>query len=118
MQVRTQKVSQGSNVSMDVVVDKAANLNANIYVEAVPEGAAGGGITLSSGLPEGQTKCTASGGLPIDAKVGKWVITKILLRPLPGGEDKELSKHGDSSFEVVARGKIILPDSATISDIK
>ena len=117
-QVKTAKVTQGSNVSMDVMVDKAATIRAEIYVYAFPDGVTNTSIQLHGGLPAGQTKCTVSASIPIDAKPGKWLIKQIIFAPASGGEQKELSKHGDLSFEVVTGEKIIFPDSATISDIK
>jgi hypothetical protein len=55
--------------------------------------------------------------MPLDAKLGKWVIAEISFTAL-AGRPKVLTNHGDSSFEVNEHGKIIVPDSATISDIK
>jgi hypothetical protein len=76
------------------------------------------GISLSCGLEPAQTKCKAVARMPLDAKVGKWTISEMTFSPIAGGVPKRLSKHGDSSFEVVAHGGIVLPDSATVSDIR
>jgi hypothetical protein len=111
------KVTQGDNIFMDVALDKAPNRDGVIYVRVVPDGTPGGAIDLNCGLGASQTKCEASARMPLDAKLGKWIISQITFTPV-SGEPKRLMEHGDSSFEVVAHGDIVLPDSATISDIK
>jgi hypothetical protein len=116
-QVRNAQVTQGDNVTMDVSIDTAANLYGTVTVKVSPEGMTNGGVTPQCGLDSGKTTCTASTRVPLDAKLGKWVITEITFIPL-AGEAKMLSKHGDFSFQVVAHGNIVLPDSATISNIK
>jgi hypothetical protein len=111
------KITQGDTISMDVTLDKASNLPGVIRVIAFPEGAANGGVNLACGLNAAQTTCKAAAGMPLDAKLGKWFISRITFQPA-SGEPKLLSEHGDSSFEVVPHGEIVLPDSATVSDIK
>ncbi|MGD0404604.1 MAG: hypothetical protein ABSB66_15575 [Candidatus Acidiferrales bacterium] len=111
------KVTQGDNISMDVTLDKPSNLAGSIGVKVSPDGSPNGNFTLGCGLEAGGTKCTASNRMPLDAKLGKWVISEITFAPI-SGSSKLLSEHGESSFEVVAHGAIILPDSATVSDIK
>lgn len=116
-QMSTAKVAQGKQVSMDVTVDKAANVGARIYVDVSPEGSQNQ-FQLWCQLPAGQVKCSAANTLPVDAKLGKWVISAITFAPDQGGGQTLLSKHGNLSFEVVAGEKIVSPDSATVSDIK
>ncbi len=111
------KVTQGDNIFMEVALDKAPNRDGVIYVRVIPDGTPGGAIDLSCGLGASQTKCQASARMPLDAKLGKWIISQITFTPV-SGEPKRLMEHGDSSFEVVAHGDIVLPDSATVSDIK
>ncbi len=116
-QVKTPKVEQGKLLSMDVSVDKAANVDADVYVDATPEGPPSE-VQLNCHLSEGQTKCTAARNLAVDAKLGRWVISRITFAPVGGGGQVQLAKHGDTSFEVVPGVKIVSPDSATISGIK
>jgi len=111
------KITQGDYVTMDVSLDKASNFGGSIGVTAMPDGAVNGGISLGCGLGKEQTRCTAGGRLPLDAKLGKWTISEITFAPVAGGA-KVLAKHGDSSFEVVPHAPIVLPDSATVADIK
>jgi hypothetical protein len=111
------KVIQGDNIFMDVTLDKAPNRDGVIYVRVIPDGTPGGAFDLSCGLGASQTKCEASARMALDAKLGKWIISQITFTPV-SGEPKRLMEHGDSSFEVVAHGDIVLPDSATVSDIK
>ena len=105
-QVKTAKVEQGNLLTMDVTVDKAANVGATIYVDVTPEGPSSE-VQLSCLLPKGQTKCSAARNLDVDAKLGKWVISRIMFAPDPGGGQTQLSKHGDTSFEVVPGEKIV-----------
>jgi hypothetical protein len=115
--VENAKVTQGDNMSMDVVLDKGSNLTGSVSVTAFPDGAVNGGISLNCGLGPDHTQCKATTLMPLEAKLGKWVISEITFTPA-GGAAKSLGKHGDSSFEVIAHGAVILPDTATVSDIK
>ena len=71
------KVIQGDNIFMDVALDKAPNRDGVIYVRVIPDGTPGGAIDLSCGLGASQTKCEASARMPLDAKLGKWIISQI-----------------------------------------
>lgn len=113
----TTKVTQGDNVSITLVLDKASNLAGSIGVTTMPEGVVNGGLSLGCNVNPGQTQCTATSTMALDAKLGKWVVSGITFTPF-AGQAKALAKHGDSLFEVVAHGEVILPDSATVSDIK
>lgn len=111
------KVTQGENMTMDVTVDPAPNLSGSIYVRVLPDGATNGGITLNCGVGSSQRSCTVGARMPLDAKVGRWVVSEIGFVPLAGAP-KPLRQHGDSSFEVIEHGPIVLPDSGTISNIQ
>jgi hypothetical protein len=111
------KITQGDNMSVDVTLDQGANLYGTVYILAFPDGSTDNGIGLSCSVPASQTKCQAISRMPLDARLGKWVITKITFTPL-SGQPKVLTEHGGVSFEVVPHSEIVLPDSATISDIK
>jgi hypothetical protein len=115
--VRTGEIRQGDIVNMNVTVEKAPNIDGRIFVDVGPDGAASV-ITLTGGLNREATQCQVGERLPLDAKLGKWVVMKISFVPSAPSSPKELNKHGDSSFEVVARRDVILPENATISDIK
>jgi hypothetical protein len=112
------KVKQGDYPTMDIVLDKASNLPGSVSVTAFPEGMTNGGVTFSCGLQASQSQCKAVTSMPLDAKIGKWNIDAITFAPSPSGSVKVLAKHGESSFEVIAHGEVILPDGATVSDIK
>lgn len=111
------KITQGDNMSVDVALDQGSNLDGSVDVEALPEGSTSNGVDLSCGIEAAQTKCQASARMPLDAKLGRWVISRIRFTPV-SGQPKVLAEHGDVSFEVVPHGGIVLPDSATISNIK
>jgi hypothetical protein len=111
------KITQGDNMSVDVTLDQGANLDGSVYVQAFPDGSTDNGVGLGCGVEASQTKCQAGARMPLDAKLGKWVIAKITFTPV-SGQPKVLTEHGDASFEVVPHSGIVLPDSATISNIK
>lgn len=111
------KITQGDNMSVDVTLDQGSNLDGSVYVQAFPDGSTDNAVGLSCGVEASQTKCQAGARMPLDAKLGKWVIAKITFTPL-SGQPKVLTEHGDVSFEVVPHSGIVLPDSATISNIK
>jgi hypothetical protein len=111
------KVTQGDNVFMDVALDKPSNLAGVIYVRVIPDGTPSAAIDLGCGLEAKRTQCTASQRMPLESKLGKWVVSQITFTPV-SGEPKRLTEHGDLSFEVVPHAAIVLPDSATVSDIK
>jgi len=115
--VEKAKITQGDNILVDVTVDKASNFAGMIYVRVYPDGVPNDRIDLGCRLGTSQTHCTANGTIPLSGKLGKWVISQITFTP-DTGEPKQLTEHGDSSFEVVAHGNIVLPDSATVTDIK
>jgi hypothetical protein len=116
-QMTNSKVTQGDNMAMKVLLDRASNRDGSIGVTVFPEGATNGGLGLSCGLASGQDSCQATARMPLDAKLGRWVVAEIAFTPV-SGQEKTLLKHGDLSFQVVAHGEIVLPESATISDIK
>jgi hypothetical protein len=111
------EIKQGDILNLDVTVEKAPNVDGRIFVDAGPDGGPAE-ITLRCNLDRDSTKCQAGERLPLDAKVGKWVVTKISFQPLAPAPPKELTKHGELSFQVFARRDVFLPESATISDIK
>jgi len=111
------KVTQGENMTMEVTLDQAPSLSGSVYVTALPDGATNGGITLNCVIGSSQKACLVGTRVPLDAKLGRWTVSEIGFVPLAGAP-KALSKHGDSSFEVIAHGPIVLPDSATVSNIQ
>jgi hypothetical protein len=111
------KVTQGDNVTMDVTLDKVSTVAASIVVSALPEGRPTGGVNLSCTLDAGQNACNATARVPLNAAIGKWDISRITFTPV-SGQEKVLSQNGHPSFEVVAHGEIVLPGTATISNIK
>jgi hypothetical protein len=111
------KIMQGQNVSVKLTLNQASNFPASVGVNILPDGQTVGGLTLTCGLDQGQSTCEPSARIPLNAKAGKWNISEITFQPV-SGEQKVLSKHGDLSFEVVPHGNIVLPGSATISEIK
>ncbi|MFZ0638174.1 MAG: hypothetical protein WA020_13910 [Candidatus Acidiferrales bacterium] len=110
-------VMQGGIVNMDVTVNRAPSLDGRIYVRVGPEGG-NDQLTLLCNLNTGAAMCEAGERMPLDAKLGKWTIRKITFQPLASSPEKELTTSGDVSFQVTPHGEVVLPDSATVSEIK
>lgn len=111
------KVMQGGIINMDVTVNRAPSLDGRIYVRVGPEGG-NDELTLPCNLNTGATMCQAGERMPLDAKLGKWTIRKITFQPLASSPEKELTKGGDLSFQVIPHGEVVFPNSATVSGIK
>lgn len=111
------KVIQGGIINMDVTVNRAPSLDGTIYVHIGPEGGTDQ-LTLRCNLNTGATTCQSGERMPLDAKLGKWTIRKITFQPLAPSPEKELTKSGDLSFQVIPHGEVVFPDSATVSGIK
>jgi hypothetical protein len=116
VQMAHKEIRQGDVLNLDVTVDKAPNLSGTIQVVAISNGA--GDLGMTCHLEPAQTKCETGQRIPLDEKLGDWTVSKITFMPLGGPPAKELTVHGDLSFRVIAHGDIVLPDSATVSDIK
>jgi hypothetical protein len=110
-------IRQGDTFAIDLTIDKAPNLDGGVYVGMAPDG---GEVEMTSrcNLPMGTTTCRATATVALGAKTGKWSIAKFAFQPAAGGPEKELTKHGDLSFRIVARTDVIEPDSATVTAIK
>jgi hypothetical protein len=116
VQMAHKEIKQGDILNLDVTVDKAPNLTGTIQVIATSDG--GGDFGMTCHLDPGQTKCGVGQNVPLDAKLGKWTIRQVAFIPSAGGPMKDLTKQGDLSFQIIAHGDVILPDGATISDIR
>ena len=115
--IKVKEIRQGDIINMEVSVDRAPNLDGTLNVRVGPDGE-NDQLTLRCGLSKDATKCQVGDRMPLDAKVGKWTIRKISFQTLAPAPEKELAKNGDMSFQVVSHGDVILPNSATVSDIK
>lgn len=115
--VKSKEIRQGDNVTMEVTVDKAPNLDGKIYVAAAPIDSKDE-IGLTCNLNSGSTTCQVGGPVPLDAKLGKWAVTRVVFQTLAPEKPKTLLQHGEASFQVVARTDVVQPDSATVTDIK
>jgi len=115
--VKNKDIPQGDILNMDISVDRAPNLDGTLFARIGPDGDSDR-ITLTCNLNNGGTVCQAGTRLPLDAKVGKWTIRNISFQTSAPSPEKKLTAEGDLSFQVVPHGEIILPDSATISNIK
>lgn len=115
--LRAREIRQGDILNMDVSVDRAPNLDGRLYVHVGPDGG-DDQLTLFCNLSKDATKCQVGDRMPLDAKLGKWSVRKITFQALAPSPEKELMKNGDLLFQVVSHGEVILPNSATVSDIK
>jgi hypothetical protein len=115
--VKAKEIRQGDIINMDVAVDRAPNLDGRLYVHVGPDGG-DDQITLNCNLNKDATRCQAGDRMPLDAKLGKWTIRKIAFQALAPSPEKELAKSGATSFQVIPRNGVVVPSSATVSDIK
>jgi hypothetical protein len=105
------KVVQDSSINYHITLDKAANVEGEIDVEAA---SADGGTPLTSGshITAGRT-VNITLAIPLNAKTGKWRISKITF--IAGaGIRKDLTPKGDLSFEVTPHEPPILPSQANV----
>ncbi len=116
-QMNSSRVSQGSTISMTVSLDKAPNFPGVVRVTVSPEGENSGSAVLTCSVGSGQNSCDATAWISLEAKLGRWSVSEISFQPT-ASDTKVLNKQGALAFEVVPHGAIVLPDSATISDIK
>ena len=117
LQMAQKQIKQGSILNLAVTLDKAPNLDGYVTVVAAPDSGAGQ-LEMKCNLSAGQTGCEMGPRISLDEKLGRWKVAKVAFTPSAGGQGKELARHGDMSFQVVAHGEVILPDAATISDIR
>lgn len=104
------KVVQGSKIIFQITTDKPANVVGGVDLLAVS--VEGGEPLGSAGRLDGRT-ATAELPVPLDAKPGKWKITKVTFRA-SGGVFKDLTPKGDLTFEVTPHDPIILPSQADV----
>lgn len=117
-EVKAKDVRQGDDFWMDVSVDKAPNFDGTLNVWVSPDGG-GAPIELSGNLNKGMKTCQPHNRMPLNAKLGKWTINRITFQTFAQPQaEKELTKSGLTSFQVVPHGEVILPDGATVSDIR
>jgi hypothetical protein len=118
LQMARKEIKQGSLLTLDVTVDKAPNVNGTVFFIANPENSTGE-IGSNCPVPAGQTKCQMSVAIPLDEQLGEWVISRVTFAPSAGGQKpKELVKRGDLAFQIIAHGDIVVPDGATVSEIR
>ncbi len=115
--LQAQKIRQGDVINMDVSVDRPPNLDGKLFVRVGPDGG-DAQVTLDCNLNKDAAKCQVGNRMPLDAKPGKWTIKSISFQTLAPSPEKALTKNGDLSFQVISREDVILPNSATVSDIK
>jgi hypothetical protein len=112
------EIRQGDTVSMNISADKPSNVDGSLFVSAAPEGSTDAQMFWNCPVSKGSTSCEAHTSVPFGAIVGKWAIVKIAFQATAGSKEKELMKHGEASFQIVARNDVVFPESATISGIK
>jgi hypothetical protein len=117
-QMANHKVEQGKSVNIELELNKSSNVDAWIFIMVAPEGLPNQIMQVRAFLPAGQTKCTGTNPLPVDAKLGKWMVSSITFAPQAGGGQKELNKNGALSFDVIPGSNVVDPEKVTVLDIK
>jgi hypothetical protein len=111
-------IRQGSRIEVSVTLDKAPNTAGRVYAELTPEGEKSAAASVQSETIKGQTTVTLVGTMTLEAKLGKWSITKMQYFPEAAQSGHDLSLSGDLSFQVVPHEDISVPSAATVSQIK
>src|SRR5258708_5807182 len=107
------KVVQDSSINFQITLDKAANVEGEVDVEVVS--VEGGQPLPASGVHIGMSRSsvTVTQAIPLNAKTGKWKISKITF--IAGaGIRKDLTPKGDLIFDVTAHEPPILPSQANV----
>jgi hypothetical protein len=117
-QIKKEDVQQGDTFFLDISLDRASNFDGSLTVFTSPEDGASS-FELSCGLAKDQKNCRVSNRVPLNAKLGKWDVKRIMFRTgAQPNSDQELAKKGDLSFRVVTHAEAVYPTSATVSDVQ
>ena len=100
--------------SWDVLKDRCLSMVASDIGDAEASPADGGASVSSHAYSLGGQSVTVPVGIPVDAKPGKWKITKVYFQANSGGIRKDLTPKGDLSFEVMPNQSLDLPSEATV----
>jgi hypothetical protein len=117
-QVSKEAIRQGSTLKIAVTLDRGPNTDGVVLAEVAPIDANSQPLGMGTNVRKDQTTTTLELLLPLDAKLGKWVVKKISYRPAGTLDVKELTTSGDLSFEVSAHEEIIVPSAARVTQIK
>jgi hypothetical protein len=116
-EVKPKQIPQGGVLSIDVSVNKAADIDGLLSIELRPDSDKSPVYSFSCQLPKGETKCHANQSIAYNATTGTWVVSKIAFTAVVGSSPKELALGGKLSFEVTRHQEPNLPDKATVLDI-
>jgi hypothetical protein len=115
MQIASDKIKQGSQVTFQVTLDRASNVDGGVFITIVPEGGVSGySLEFNRGMSAKEAKTTISAQLPFDAKIGEWTVTQVSFHPSGGLPIQQLTKSGELSFEVIEHGPLAFPTGASI----
>ena len=117
-QMSKEPIRQGSAIEITVTLDKASNTGGRVYAELTPDGEKSAAAGVQGATTKGQTSVSLRGTLTLEAKLGKWRITKMQYIPAAAQQGTDLALSGDLSFRVDPHEEIIVPPSATVTQIK
>lgn len=100
-QIGKDAIRQGSHIEVTVTLDKASNTAGRVYAELAADGDKSSATGVQNATSKGQTTVTLVGTIPLEAKLGKWSITKMQYLPEAAQTGHDLSLSGDLSFQVV-----------------
>src|ERR1700722_4464749 len=74
VQMSKPPIRQGSMVQIVVTVNEVPNTNGRVYADVGPADETSPTPGFAAGIGKGQTEVTLTATLPLDAKLGKWVV--------------------------------------------
>jgi|SRR6267378_4060078 len=105
------KVKQGDVIVFQITTDKPASVAGGVGVQIVSldDGTAMTSSYYSIGTGQ---KVNVGYTIPLNAKTGKWKISKVLFSV--DGISQDLTPKGDLTFEVTSHDTLILPSQAVV----
>ncbi len=107
---KAKTVKQGSDLPIQITLDRAASISGFLDLEAAPV-SGGEPISRNCGVQEKTATCAMT--LSLEAKTGAWKFTKVVFVANSGGVKRDLTPLGDLTFEVTPHEKLVLPSQAT-----
>jgi hypothetical protein len=117
-QMSKDPIRQGSAIEITITLDKAPNTDGRVYAELTPDGEQSAAASVQSGTAKGQTSVTLRGTLTLEAKLGKWHISKMQYFPATAQQGTDLALSGDLTFQVAPHEDITIPSGAKVIQIR
>jgi hypothetical protein len=90
--IKPKEIRQGDILNMNVFVDRAPNRDGSLTAYVGPIGGTDQ-LPVSCQFGKGSTECQVGTVVPLDAKLGKWTVKRIVFQA-SGGSERNLAKKG------------------------